>query len=111
MFCVPNHRFPELLWGRQVLDKLGLHKLAASYSRFFNKIARHAHTDSSEVWEKRLNAAGLEVEQTWDYFPPEALHVLEWGTPSGNPCLVQQEGVWKVGVGADPLETWRSPGC
>lgn len=96
VFCVPNHRFPELLWGRQVLDRLGLHKLAAKYSRFFNKIARHAHTDSPEVWTERLAAVGLEVEQTWDYFPPKALHVLEWGHPLGIPALFSKKvfGRW-----------------
>lgn len=96
VFCVPNHRFPKLLSGRQVLDKLGLHGLAKKYSRFFNKIARHAHTDSPEVWTERLNAAGLEVEQTWDYFPPKALHVLEWGHPLGFPAWVSKKlfGKW-----------------
>jgi SAM-dependent methyltransferase len=87
VFCVPNHRFPELLWGRKVLDGLGLKKLGAAYSRFFNRIARHAHTDSPAVWQGRLEAAGLELEQTWDYFPPQALHVLEWGHPLGIPAL------------------------
>ncbi len=90
VFCVPNHRFPKLLWGRQFLDKLGLHKLAEKYSRFFNKIARHAHTDCPEVWEERLASAGLAVEQTWDYFPPKALHVLEWGHPLGIPALISK---------------------
>ena len=96
VFCVPNHRFPELLWGRQVLDKLGLHGLGAGYSRFFNKIARHAHTDSPEVWTGRLNGAGLGVEQTWDYFPPRALHVLEWGHPLGIPAWISKKlfGRW-----------------
>jgi SAM-dependent methyltransferase len=96
VFCVPNHRFPELLWGRQFLDKLGLHKLGQAYSRFFNRIARHAHTDSPAVWTARLAAAGLAVERTWDYFPPEALHILEWGHPLGLPALVSKKlfGRW-----------------
>jgi hypothetical protein len=96
VFCVPNHRFPELLWGRQALDRLGLKGLGKAYSRFFNKIARHAHTDSPAIWQARLNAAGLEVVQTWDYFPPKALHVLEWGHPLGVPALVSKKlfGRW-----------------
>jgi SAM-dependent methyltransferase len=96
VFCVPNHRFPELLWGRQFLDKLGLHKLGQAYSRFFNRIARHAHTDSPAVWTARLAAAGLAVERTWDYFPPKALHILEWGHPLGLPALVSKKlfGRW-----------------
>ena len=96
VFCVPNHRFPELLWGRQALDRLGLKGLGKAYSRFFNRIARHAHTDSPEVWQGRLEAAGLELVQTWDYFPPKALHVLEWGHPLGIPALISKKlfGRW-----------------
>lgn len=88
IFCVPNHRFPEMLWGRQFLQGLGLSKLGARYSRFFNQIARHAHTDSPEIWQARLERAGLQLLDSWDYFSPEALAVLEWGHPLGLPSLV-----------------------
>ncbi len=88
VFCVPNHRFPEMLWGRRVLNKIGLEKLGTLYSQLFNKIARHAHTDSPDVWGKRLTQAGFELEDTWDYFPPDALTVLEWGHPLGLPALL-----------------------
>lgn len=91
VFCVPNHRFPELLWGRRVLSKLGLKKVGLAYSRLFNRIARHAHTDSPEVWEKRLDLAGFDLIQTWDYFPPEALTVLEWGHPLCLPALISKK--------------------
>ena len=96
VFCVPNHRFPELLWGRRVLNKIGLPKLGVKYSRFFNKIARHAHTDPPKVWEDRLTRAGFELVDTWDYFPPEALTVLEWGHPLGLPALLSKKlfGRW-----------------
>ena len=91
VFCVPNHRFPEKLWGRGVLKKIGLHSLGGAYSRFFNRIARHAHTDSPEVWTGRLETAGFELEKTWDYFPPKALHILEWGHPLGLPSLITKK--------------------
>lgn len=96
VFCVPNHRFPEYLWGRRILDKFGFKKLGSAYSQLFNKIARHAHTDPPEVWEKRLNRAGLELIETWDYFSPEALTVLEWGHPMGLPALLSKKlfGRW-----------------
>jgi len=96
VFCVPNHRFPEQLWGRKFLARLGMKKLSQAYSKFFNRIARHAHTDSPEIWEKRLERAGFELVETWDYFPPEALHVLEWGHPLGLPSLVTKKllGRW-----------------
>jgi hypothetical protein len=65
-----------------------LNGLGAAYGRFFNRIARHAHTDAPDTWEKRLTTAGLDLEATWDYFPPAALHILEWGHPLGLPSLV-----------------------
>jgi ubiquinone/menaquinone biosynthesis C-methylase UbiE len=96
VFCVPNHRFPEQLSVRKVLDDLGLTALGQSYSRFFNRIARHAHTESPEKWQARLEKAGLRLEKTWDYFSPEALKILEWGHPLGLPSLVTKKlfGRW-----------------
>ncbi len=91
VFCVPNHRFPELLSVRKFLDGLGLSGLGQSYSRLFNRIARHAHTDSPEVWQARLEKVGLRVEKTWDYFSPEALKILEWGHPLGLPSLIAKK--------------------
>ena len=87
IFCGPNQHFPEELWGRAVLDGLGLMKLAQGYSRFFNRISRHYHTDAPQVWRARLEGAGFELLETWNYFPPKALHILEWGHPLGLPAL------------------------
>jgi len=96
VFCVPNHRFPEKLWGRKILTQIGLTGLGQAYSRFFNRIARHAHTDSPEVWAARLDRAGFTLDQTWDYFPPKALYILEWGHPLGLPALISKKlfGRW-----------------
>ena len=96
VFCVPNHRCGDSLWGRQFLEKLGLKKLAKAYSRLFNRISRHAHTDAPSVWQDRLEQAGLELVDTWDYFPPKALHILEWGHPLGLPYLISKKlfGRW-----------------
>lgn len=88
VFTVPNHRFPRLLWGARTLRRLGLPRLAAAYGRLFNRISRHAHTDPPAVWEERLARAGFRVEQQWDYFPPRALAILEWGHPLGLPSLL-----------------------
>ena len=96
VFCVPNHRFGNSLWGRQFLEKLGLRKLGKAYSRLFNRISRHAHTDSPSVWQDRLDQAGFDIVDTWDYFPPKALHILEWGHPLGLPYLISKKlfGRW-----------------
>ena len=96
VFCVPNHRFPEKLWGRMVLNKIGMRGWGENYARFFNRIARHAHTDSPAAWQDRLEVVGFELVETWDYFPPQALYVLEWGHPLGLPALVSKKlfGRW-----------------
>ena len=88
LFTVPNHRFPRQLWGARQLRALGLHHLAAAYGRWFNRISRHAHTDPPAVWVERLQRAGFEVVEHWDYFPPAALAILEWGHPLGLPALL-----------------------
>jgi len=86
VFCVPNHRFPQYLWGRQLLSGLGLRKLGLVYARLFNRIARHVHTDAPEIWQRRLEQAGFDLLESWDYFPPKALHILEWGHLFGLPA-------------------------
>jgi len=95
-FCVPNQRFPETLLGKQILTRLGFKSMAEGYSRWFNRMARHAHTDSPETWISRLEAAGFSVERCWDYFPPQALHVLECGPFLGVPALFARKltGRW-----------------
>lgn len=96
VFCVPNHRFPKQLSLRKSLIKIGLPGLGDAYSRMFNRMARHAHTDSPEVWEERLSKAGLVLIESWDYFPPDALRILEWGHPLGIPALISKKvlGRW-----------------
>lgn len=91
IFCVPNHRFTTSLLGRSVFQKVGLHRAADSYSRLFNRISRHQHCDSYEVWEKRLHEAGFSVEKHWDYFDPQALHRMEVGHVLGLPALLSKK--------------------
>ena len=90
IFCVPNHRFLETLSIGRWLDRMGLSGLAGNYRSFFNRISRHYHCDSSSVWETRLNAHGFVIDDWWDYFPPEALHTLEWGHYFGLPSWVSK---------------------
>ena len=98
VFCGPNHRFPEKLWGRMFLDSVGLNKCGKAYSKFFNWISRHAHTDTPEVWKARLEEAGFKLAETWNYFPPKALHILEWGHPLGIPAWILKKltGRWVI---------------
>jgi SAM-dependent methyltransferase len=88
VFCVPNHNFLSSLSVSNALDKLGLHPLADAYRRFFNRISRHQHCDPPDVWQTRLEKAGFTLERWWHYFPPRALHVVEWGHYFGLPSLI-----------------------
>jgi len=88
IFCVPNHRFLSTLAIGRFFDRLHLKFLGNLYRRFFNWISRHHHCDDTPTWQQRLNAAGFELVEKWDYFSPHAQHVLEWGHYLGLPSLV-----------------------
>ena len=88
VITMPNHNYTNYLDGALFFDRLGLKGLAGQYRRFFNFIARHAHTDSAERWAVRLAQAGFVVEQWQYYFSKEALHALEWGHVQGLPSAV-----------------------
>jgi len=88
VFCVPNENFTRDLSVARWLDRIGLKGLARAYRRFFNAISRHAHCDAPGIWRTRLQVAGFEIERHWDYFPPSALAVLEWGHFFGLPAAL-----------------------
>jgi SAM-dependent methyltransferase len=88
LFCVPNQRFLQTLSISNWLDDLGRHRLAGLYRAFFNRISRHHHCDSPEIWQKRLEGAGFRVENWHHYFSPAALKTLEWGHYLGLPAWV-----------------------
>lgn len=52
------------------------------------RISRTEHADSVEVWRERLERAGFSLERYWHYFPPQSLHVLEWGHYLGAVSLL-----------------------
>jgi SAM-dependent methyltransferase len=88
VFCVPNQNFNPNLSVARAFDKMGLKRLGNGYRRFFDRIARHSHLDAPEVWINRLGQAGFEVDRWWNYFSPQALHVMEWGHYFGLPALL-----------------------
>ncbi len=88
VFCVPNHQFLSSLSIGRGLDRLGAARLGDAYRAFFNRIARHYHSDPPEVWSARLEQAGFAVERWWHYYPPSAMHVTEWGHYFGLPSLL-----------------------
>jgi len=90
IFFVPNHRFPDTLSISNGLDKIKFGGLANLYRGFFNRISRHYNCDSFGTWKERLAKFGFVIENLWDYFPPSALHVLEWGHYFGVPPWVSK---------------------
>lgn len=90
IFCVPNDRFLDTLAIGSWLDGLGLSGLAQTYRDFFNRISRHYHCDPFHTWKNRLAEFGFQIEGWWDYFPPPALHTLEWGHYFGVPSWVSK---------------------
>ncbi len=90
IFCSPSDYFLEFLSIRRFLARIGLKSLAESYARFFNRISRHHHCDSPQVWRERLGKAGFGVEQCWYYFSPSAHAALEWGHYFGLPSAISK---------------------
>jgi SAM-dependent methyltransferase len=88
VFCVPSENFLGNLSVSGFFDRLGLKFLADAYRGFFNRISRHYHCDPAPIWQSRLEAAGFELEKWWNYFPPKALHTLEWGHYFGLPSFL-----------------------
>lgn len=95
-FCLPNQNFDPSLSIARFLDRIGLQGLANAYRRLFDRISRHVHLDPPEVWQERVEKAGLKVVQHWNYFSPESLAVLEWGHYFGLPAWITKKvtGRW-----------------
>ena len=85
LFCVPNHRWQASLSVSNFLRRVGLSRMAKAYVRMFTRISRHTNLLSPEEWRERLAQAGFGLERYWHYFPPAAVHALEWGHYFGLP--------------------------
>jgi len=96
IFCVPNEQLLPNLSIAKFLETARLNSLADAYRRFFNRIARHYHSDPPEIWRERLENAGLRIDRWWHYFSPEATAIMEWGHYFGLPSLVTRKltGRW-----------------
>jgi hypothetical protein len=111
---MPCHFFTKQLGGAMLLERLRFHRLAHTYRRSFNKIARHAHTDPPEEWAERLAGAGFVIQRWQYYFSKSALHQLELGHIQGLPSAVIHAitGSWIVAPWRSSLfltERWLRP--
>jgi SAM-dependent methyltransferase len=89
-FCVPNPRYFSALSLTRLFGK--------KYEDRFRRISRVEHADDPETWKIRLEAAGLQLERWWHYFPPASMRVLEWGHYFGVPSVVARvlTGKWII---------------
>jgi SAM-dependent methyltransferase len=96
VFCVPGDHFAELLLFPQLFRRLRMEGLAQAYERYFNRISRHHHCDGPEVWQGRLERAGLELTEWFYYFSKQANQALDMGHYFGAPSLVAKKlfGRW-----------------
>lgn len=106
IFCVPNHRFPQLLLGVAVFKALRWQAAAEWYERFFQRISRHKHCDSYEVWQERLTRSGFKILEHWDYFDGPALHRMEVGHALGLPALVSKKLFGKWVLARNRMNLW-----
>jgi SAM-dependent methyltransferase len=73
VFTVPGHRFGEMLLGSSFLRFCRLKRLSMAYGNWFNRISLHYHTDSPDIWVKRLDDYGFRIKH-WQYYLSPAGH-------------------------------------
>ncbi len=95
VFCVPNNRFLPALAGANYLELLGLRSVAEKYRLFFNSASRHRTCEGIESWQVRLNQAGFQIEEAWDFISPRTFQVIEIGHYLGLPSLFLHMGLGK----------------
>ena len=93
---VPNSNFTEYLSVARFYDQIKMKSLAAAYRAWFNRISRHHHVDSPAQWRERLINSKFRIIESFDYFPPAYLRVLEWGHYFGLPSWINRQitGKW-----------------
>ncbi|MDF1500886.1 MAG: class I SAM-dependent methyltransferase [Anaerolineales bacterium] len=96
VFTVPNPGYRDELSFPNWLKRFGLHSASNAYRQWFMRMSRTIHMYDREQWQEKLLQAGFQVEHTFDYFAPSALHVLEWGHYFGAPSLLPRavSGRW-----------------
>ena len=80
LFCVPNQNFLSNLSIAHFFNKLRLFPVAKSYQRFFNRISRHHHCDSPQIWKERLEKSGFVIDKWWHYFSPQGIRRFRMGS-------------------------------
>jgi SAM-dependent methyltransferase len=87
---LPSEHYPDFLLGSTALHRVGLDRPAKAYGGFFNRISYHYHVDPPEVWEARLERAGLTMTEHAYYFSRRAHHAFDLAHYLGVPNLVSK---------------------
>lgn len=88
VFTVPNPGYRSELSFPAFLRRIRLDGLARRYEEYFMWMSRTRNMLYEDGWQELLDKAGMEIERTFRYFPPESLHALEWGHYFGAPTLL-----------------------
>jgi SAM-dependent methyltransferase len=96
VFTVPNPGYRTQLSVPRALNRVGLSPLARGYTDWFMWMSRTKNLFDEHGWREHLAQAGFEIERTFRYFSPRALHALEWGHYFGAPCVLARwiTGQW-----------------
>ncbi len=106
---LPSEHYPDFLLGSTLFRKAGLSGLAHAYGAFFNRISHHSHIDPPDVWEERLNRAGLTLTEHQYYFSKRAHHAFDPAHVLGVPNLASKRllGTWVIHPWQTiPFERW-----
>lgn len=80
-FTVPSKRYGSALWGRRILDGIGLPAFAQRYAARKNENAQHLNLLDPDEWASALAAHGLELIEADPILPGIALGVWELLNP------------------------------
>jgi SAM-dependent methyltransferase len=103
---VPSPNFARFLLGATVPRALGLPAAGEAYGRWFNRISRHYHTDSLDVWRARLDAVGLDLVRWRGYLSQEAMWLFDLSHYYGAPTLLSKRLFGRWVLWPDKLRYW-----
>ena len=98
LFSVPNDSFTGALFTASNLERLGLHRQAESFGRWWNRRAAHYHLEPTVVWQARLARHGLLVDRHVSYMSQEATRAFELAHYYSVPSLAWHRvtGQWSL---------------
>lgn len=79
VMTVNTPKIGQMLYWPNVLKKLGLSKLAESYTKFFHQVFKHRTLWGEHQWRNILTSSGFKQQNVKQIFSPEAIsHFDRW---------------------------------